>query len=159
MDTRIPASNAFYDQIDPDTHDSPYDSTTPLFSCSRSRRRRRPRSGSPDPQRRRTHRRDSRRRRRLVGLARSGHAPQLYDSTLPALTPTPRAVDDPGAYEPALPLHILTHIHHLQAGEIALATPAAALRLCLAYSRTCFPPPLCVIRTSKFFICLKKFGF
>ena len=31
MDTRIPASNAFYDQIDPDTHDSPYDSTTPLF--------------------------------------------------------------------------------------------------------------------------------
>ena len=31
MDTRIPASNAFYDQIDPDTHDSPYDSTTPFF--------------------------------------------------------------------------------------------------------------------------------
>ena len=66
--------------------------------------------------------------RSVVGIARSGHAPQLYDSTLPALTPTPRAVDDPGAYEPALPLHILTHIHHLQAGEIALATPAAALR-------------------------------
>jgi len=74
---------------------------------------------------------------------RSGHAPQLYDSTLPALTPTPRAVDDPGAYEPALPLHILTHIHHLQAGEIALATPAAALRLHLAYSRTCSPPLVC----------------
>ena len=31
MDTRIPAANAFYDQIDPDTHDSPYDSTTPLL--------------------------------------------------------------------------------------------------------------------------------
>ena len=24
-------ANAFYDQIDPDTHDSPYDSTTPIF--------------------------------------------------------------------------------------------------------------------------------
>ena len=76
------------------------------------------------------------RRTRLIRACSS-----LYDSTLPALTPTPRAVDDPGAYEPALPLHILTHIHHLQAGEIALATPAAALRLCLAYSHTCFPLP------------------
>ena len=76
------------------------------------------------------------RRTRLIRACSS-----LYDSTLPALTPTPRAVDDPGAYEPALPLHILTHIHHLQAGEIALATPAAALRLCLAYSCTCFPLP------------------
>ena len=63
----------------------------------------------------------------------------------------PRAVDDPGAYEPALPLHILTYIHHLQAGEIALATPAAALRLCLAYSRahvTVFSPPLSLALTS-----------
>ena len=31
MDTHIPAANTLYDQIDPDTHDSPYDSTTPFF--------------------------------------------------------------------------------------------------------------------------------
>ena len=133
MDTRIPAANAFYDQIDPDTHDSPYDSTTPFFHAHAAAAVDVPGRGSLDPQRRRTHRRDSRRRRRLVGLARSGHAPQLYDSTLPALTPTPRAVDDPGADEPALPLHILTHIRrrHLQAGEIAPLRPRPRLCDCV----------------------------
>ena len=164
MDTRIPAANAFYDQIDPDTHDSPYDSTT-LFSCSRRRRRRRPRKGQSRPSTpthpsSRLSPPSTPRRTRSIRACSSAlrlDAPRPDDDAARRRRPRRVLARAPAA-------HPDPHPSSTGRGDRP-CDPGRGFASVSSILPHVFPPPLCAIRTpffplpQKFWFLAQKFGF
>ena len=164
MDTRIPASNAFYDQIDPNTHDSPYDSTTPFFMLTQP-----PPSTSPERQSRpstpthpplRLSPPSTPRRNRSIRTCSSAlrlDAPRPDDDAARRRRPRRVRARAPAAHPDPHPSSTGRGDHPCDPGR-GFASVSSILP-------HVFPPPLCAIRTpfpplpQKFRFLAQKIGF